>query len=398
MLATAADAGEFNIGSGATVDLGSGSLDLGCGDLTVDGMLMLSSGAIQQARHVATLASGTLEGGSGSLELAGDWSNSGSFSAGTSTVSFTDGCGLARAVITGDTTFANLSIMTTVGFLYDFVAGSTQTITNSLALFGAAGNLLTIRSTVGGIAAFLNVQGTGSGDFVDVEDNDATAGSPIALGPNSVNGSNTSGWLIGPLPELALDFTGGVSGPPFGDTVGGWEFILSAPAQVNALGVWDEGGDGLQSDHDIGLYTIGQDLLASATLSSGSGTTVPSSSTSGSWVFTSIAPIVLSPGTYVVAATYVDADLDAARFNTVATERPGITFVSNRLASAAMLTFPTDDTQLLDDGVFGANLRLQTPLESVPALSARSFVVLASALALLAFWQARRGTPHRPMV
>ena len=43
--------------------------------------------------------------------------------------------------------------------------------------------------------AFLNLQGTSSADFVYVEDNDATPGNPITLGPNSVIGANTEGWL-----------------------------------------------------------------------------------------------------------------------------------------------------------------------------------------------------------
>ena len=40
-----------------------------------------------------------------------------------------------------------------------------------------------------------NVQGSGNGDFVDVQDNDATGGNAITLGANSVLGTNTPGWL-----------------------------------------------------------------------------------------------------------------------------------------------------------------------------------------------------------
>ena len=131
--------------------------------------------------------------------MAGDWDNAGTFSAGTSTVQLVDGCGLLSAVIAGDTTFANLDVTTTSGKLYTFTSGSTQTVTNSFTLLGATENLLTLRSTVGGSAAFLDGQGTGGGDFVDVQDIDATAGNPITLGPNSVKGSNTPGWLASAL-------------------------------------------------------------------------------------------------------------------------------------------------------------------------------------------------------
>jgi len=44
-----------------------------------------------------------------------------------------------------------------------------------------------------------NVQGSHSGDLVDVQDNDASPGIPVTLGANSVTGSNTPGWLTGVL-------------------------------------------------------------------------------------------------------------------------------------------------------------------------------------------------------
>ena len=37
--ATGASAGEFSVGSGASLDLGTGSVDLGCADLTVTGIV-----------------------------------------------------------------------------------------------------------------------------------------------------------------------------------------------------------------------------------------------------------------------------------------------------------------------------------------------------------------------
>ena len=37
-VATGVEAAQLTVGSGATLDLGTGSLDLGCADLTVDGI------------------------------------------------------------------------------------------------------------------------------------------------------------------------------------------------------------------------------------------------------------------------------------------------------------------------------------------------------------------------
>ena len=113
---------------------------------------------------------GVLNGNSGTLEVAGDWDNTGTFNAGTSTVQMVDGCGLSSAVIAGETTFANLDMTTMTGFLYSFVAGLTQTVTNSLTLLGEEGSLLTLRSTLAEMDAFVDVQGSSSSDFVDVED------------------------------------------------------------------------------------------------------------------------------------------------------------------------------------------------------------------------------------
>ena len=75
------------------------------------------------------------------------------------TAQMVGGCGLTSAVISGDTTFANLDMTTTSGKHYSFTAGSTQTVTGSLTLLGAAENLLAIDSTVAGSAAFLDLKG-----------------------------------------------------------------------------------------------------------------------------------------------------------------------------------------------------------------------------------------------
>jgi hypothetical protein len=49
---------------------------------------------------------------------------------------------------------------------------------------GPLGKLLAIRSTLGGSEALPNLQSMSSADFVDVQDNHATGGIPIALGPD----------------------------------------------------------------------------------------------------------------------------------------------------------------------------------------------------------------------
>ncbi len=149
-LAMGASAGGVKDGYGASIDLGTGSLDLGSADLTVAGTLSPGTAGFTQARDVTIDPTGLVNGNSATLQVAGDWDNAGTFNAGTSTVQMVDGCGLLSAVIAGDTTFANLDMTTTSGFLYSFTSGSTQTVTSSLTLLGDTGNLLTIRSTLDG--------------------------------------------------------------------------------------------------------------------------------------------------------------------------------------------------------------------------------------------------------
>ncbi len=141
------------VGSGSTVDLGTGSLDLGCADLTVTGTMAAGTVGVDQARDVTIDPSGLLNGESATLEVAGDWDNSGTFTAGTSTVQLVDGCGLLSATIAGDSTFANLAMTTATGKLLTFTSGSTQTVTGGLTVAGASGDRLTIRSSVDGMSA-----------------------------------------------------------------------------------------------------------------------------------------------------------------------------------------------------------------------------------------------------
>jgi len=204
-LTTGASASQLTVGSGATLDLGTGNLDLGCADLTIAGTLSAGTAGFAQARDVTIDPTGLVNGDSAMLQVAGDWDNSGAFNAGTSTVQLVDGCGLTSAVIAGDTTFANLDMTTSSGKLYSFTSGSTQTVTTSLTLMGEdSGDQLKIRSTLAGSEAFLDLQGASqSAAHVDVQDNHAI-GAPLELLGASIKRANTLGWLNLAVPALSL--------------------------------------------------------------------------------------------------------------------------------------------------------------------------------------------------
>lgn len=205
-------AGNLTVGSGSSLDLGTGSLALGCADLDVLGTMSAGTSGFTQGRDVTITPTGVMNGNSATLQLSGDWDNLGSFVAGTSSVQITDGCGLLSGVVNGDTSFNNLTLSSTSGKQVTFTAGSTQSVAGSFVVAGALGNQIKIRSDVPGTKAFVNVQGSSSASCVDVEDNSALLGNNIAMDGCSIKGPNSPGWLLTPaiplLPPLAALLVG----------------------------------------------------------------------------------------------------------------------------------------------------------------------------------------------
>ena len=158
--------------------------------------------------------------------------------------------------------------------------------------------------------------------------------------------------------QLVLDFTGGNANTFSGSATVGWEFTLTTTLVVTGLGFWDEGGNGLLNNHDIGLWNSNDpsQLLASTTISNGNSVPVVSTSSDGRWLFTSIVPITLQPGTYVVGATIVAFDQDLQRFGTTASTISGLTFVQGRNISSSSLAYPLA-SGTANDGIFGPNLQ-----------------------------------------
>jgi hypothetical protein len=103
--ASVANAGDMIVPVGGLVKLGDGAMNLACGDLDVAGGVQLDSGDLLGVRDVIIEVGGVIDGGSGSITLSGDWSNSGTFTPGTSTVAFVDAPGCAvDSTISGSTT------------------------------------------------------------------------------------------------------------------------------------------------------------------------------------------------------------------------------------------------------------------------------------------------------
>jgi hypothetical protein len=173
-----------------------------------------------------------------------------------------------------------------------------------------------------------------------------------------------AGWSSSVAATPILTFTDGFSEGPIGDTVGGWEFEVFSSIVVDGLGFWDDDSDGLDRNHDVGLWTLAGDLLATTTITNAA---APETNGAGPgwWLFSDIGQLVLGSGSYILGATFIDQDSDHAGIDVSSTTITGVNFVMGRQASgSSSLIFPGDP---VPDGVgvFGPNLRLAS--DSVPA-------------------------------
>jgi hypothetical protein len=197
--------------SGSQYSTGGAQTDLACTDVVVAGTLLVSSGSLVNVRHMTIQAGGTVDGGSGAIQLGGNWSNGGAFSAGTSTVRFNDLCGLTSAAIGGSTTFNNARFVSTTGKNYVFAVGTTQTVGGILEIAGTTPNPIQFRSGMPGQVANVNLipAGTQQIQHVGVTDVWATG---QHLAPNLTNeggGGNAFRWFgsaigsdVRPVPTL----------------------------------------------------------------------------------------------------------------------------------------------------------------------------------------------------
>lgn len=144
----------------------------------------------------------------------------------------------------------------------------------------------------------------------------------------------------------AVEFTPAGAGGNAGDFVTGYQFQVTAPQVVSALGYYDHLGDGLAESHDVGLYTDAGTLLASVTVSNANALV-------GNFRYQSITPLLLSVGTYRVAGA---GSVDLFVFNAPGlTSAPGISYLTPASSSGATLQFPLF-LGGATDGFFGGNL------------------------------------------
>ena len=159
----------------------------------------------------------------------------------------------------------------------------------------------------------------------------------------------------------------------------GWSFSVGAQDQeIEALGIYDDGMDGMADAHAVGIWTSSGTLLAQATVPSGTAGTLV-----GSYRYTAIAPLTLTAGLTYVVGTYFgpvadqcgSACGDVLLYSGAETYAPGITFLQARqtlaVAGPGSLAVPTVNAGV-PEGVFGPNLLLVVPLTRIIGVSPAS--------------------------
>jgi hypothetical protein len=201
-------AADFTVPAGAVISLDGASLDLGCTDLDVAGTLPLGSGVVLNGRNVTVDTNGVLDGGTGDIQLGGDWSDNGDFIASDGTVHFHDVCTppSGKATISGNSAFANppgsssfknARFVSSIGKNYVFAVGSVQSISGVLQITGTAANPIQFRSASAGQVAFIDLAASGTQEISHVGVTDVWAtGQFLAPGQtNEGGGGNAKRWF-----------------------------------------------------------------------------------------------------------------------------------------------------------------------------------------------------------
>ena len=164
---------QFTIGSGATFDVpAGGTYDTACTSVEVDGVLNVSSGVFSTGSNFNIAGTGVVNDTAGTVMVGGDFSSTGTFNAGTGTVTLTDGCVGNTTHLSGTLVFQNLTLSSTTGRTFVIPAGSSVTVLGTLTLQGTPGQNIQLVSSGGGTAVItLGPAATVNRNFVTVAGN-----------------------------------------------------------------------------------------------------------------------------------------------------------------------------------------------------------------------------------
>ncbi len=272
----------------------------------------LAAGTVSVTGNVSVAATGSLvTGDSVPLTVTGNWTNNGTFTAGSgSTVTFAPAAPAKTATITGSNIWQNLTC-TTAGATLQFAAGSTQTVNGILNLAGVSENPIMVQSATPGTAFTLEVADDTEkfkAEYVTFKDCSSTNELFGLTGTGCVDGGNTTNIF-----STAYFWTGAVDSS--WDTAGNWKIgskiPVVAPSEKNTeLSITvkaDSNGNALSlpSVVTIKTFTVSagntisvtdQSLSASSEISN-QGTMILSGGSVNTTAFTNNGTVELSGGT-----------------------------------------------------------------------------------------------------
>lgn len=176
--------------------------------------------------------------------------------------------------------------------------------------------------------------------------------------------------LAGPGQATTLfDFMVDNSGLPFyGNTLAcnhgctlGYTFDLSSPVAIDGLGVFDLDSDGLNNNHEVGLWNSSGALVASATVLTTSTSVEASASSAGNFVYSSIMELTLNPGTYTVGALYKIGDTDPIVYGAegIFSNDLAASYGAGKFINTGILSMP-DSSSNPTDRYFGAAVHISS--------------------------------------
>ncbi|MFA6463436.1 MAG: YDG domain-containing protein, partial [Candidatus Paceibacterota bacterium] len=206
------------------------------GDFSLNGTVSATAASGLTIGGNISIGSGTTFNGGTALthNVAGNWSNSGIFTANTSTINFNG----ANQSINNANTWYDLSITGTSARTVTLQSGVLQTVSNSLTLSGASGQLLTLVPSAIPIKWQISAPLTQSVMYVSPSYSDASSGTAVnATSITNVDGGNNINWNFysNPLPTTTsispTSKTVGDAG--FSLTVNGTNFVSNSIVNFN---------------------------------------------------------------------------------------------------------------------------------------------------------------------
>jgi MYXO-CTERM domain-containing protein len=162
-----------------------------------------------------------------------------------------------------------------------------------------------------------------------------------------------------------IDFTSPTTDFTNGQWTLGFDFHVSSAINVDGLGIYDDGKNGLTQAHNVGLWNSSGTLLATTTVTNSDGL-------DGWFRYHTIGTLTLGIGDYTVGAATLSENYT---WNPVGfTTAPGVTYLRDEFASGVALQRPTSGGSGTT-GWFGGNVHVAS--RNVPDGSSTALLLLA---------------------